>query len=122
LKKLQNAADIVLEPFRKCSDIMFGKQWLEIGWTRRKTPNNLDVLFSLEHSWNLVAGQKHREFPIRRCNPFRKFALGMWIGPINFIQNQTHGHFVSSKEGRNTSCMPTGLRELLDVRKAAHGL
>ena len=112
----------MLEPFGQLLNVFPREQFLKVCWFRRVTAQDFYFLPSFQHPWNFIACHNYRHFAGRTSNPFRNFTLGMRVGSINLIQYQTQRHLVSSKEGRNTSGMLTGLRQSLNIGKTAHGL
>jgi hypothetical protein len=76
----------------------------------------------LEDTRNLIAGQNHRDFALRRPNPLGKFALSVRVRTIHFIQHQTQGLRVIPKQGCDASCVTTRLNQGFDIRKTADGL
>jgi hypothetical protein len=119
LKVLEDAPHIMLEPLGQRRDILSRKERDQVHRLGRITPQQLNALFSLEDSGDLVAREQDGHLASRGPKPVDKLPLGMRVRSIHFIQNKTHRHLVSSKEGRNTACVLAGLGQGLDVRKAA---
>jgi hypothetical protein len=119
LKILKDAPDVVFEPFGQCRNILPREQRYQICRLWRITTEEFNCLFSLKHSRHLVTGQEDGHFSALGSKPLNQFPLRVRVSTIYFIQNKTHRHLVSSKEGRNTACVLAGLGQRLDVRKAA---
>jgi hypothetical protein len=117
LKILKDAPDVVFEPFGQCRNILPREQRYQICRLWRITTEEFNCLFSLKHSRYLVTGQEDGHFSALGSKPLNQFPLRVRVSTIYFIQNKTHRHLVSSKEGRNTACVLAGLGETFNVRK-----
>ena len=119
LKVLEDAPHIMLEPLGQRRNILSRKERDQVHRLGRITPEQLNGLFSLEDSGDLVTREQDGHLASRGPKPVNKLPLGMRVRSIHFIQNKTHRHLVSSKEGRNTACVLAGLGQGLDVCKTA---
>jgi len=88
----------MLELFGKFRNIAMGKQRLKVVCLGRIATNHVDALFLFEGTWDFVAGQKNRKSTLWGGHPLGKFALGMGIRSIDFIQNQTHGFLIVANQ------------------------
>ncbi len=119
LQVLKNATNVVLETLGQSRDILPREERHQVHRFGRITAKQFDGLFSLEDARDFVAREQNWHPPSRRCKPLDEFPLRMGVGSVHFIQNKTHRHLVTSKEGRNTACVLARLGQGLDVRKAA---
>jgi hypothetical protein len=86
----------VLELFRKRLDIVSREQSRDVCGLRRITANKLNGVFPLEDAGNLIAGHQNRNPTRRTAHPLGELSLGMGVGAVHFIQNQTQGSHVAS--------------------------
>jgi hypothetical protein len=88
----------MLELLGQPNHIILWEQRLNVSRFRGITPDDLNGRFLFECPWNLIARENHGKLAIWVPHPFRKSALGMGIGPINFIQNQTQGRLIVANQ------------------------
>jgi len=122
LEELQDASDIVLVDLGKLGDILVGEEFLQVCGLGRVAPQDVKDRACLEDAGDLVAGEEHRDLSLGRLNPLRQFALGVGIGSIHFIQDQTQRLGIVAQERRDASRVLTGLHKGLHIRKTADGL
>ena len=112
----------MLELLGQCVDIVLGEQGYKVRRIGRIAPKQLNRVFPLEDAGNLITGHQNRNAPLGASHPLRQLSLRVGIRAIHFIQNQTQGSHVASKERRDTSCMGAGLRQGVNIGETAKGL
>lgn len=112
----------MLELFRKRLYIVPWEECGDVCGLRRIASDKLNRLVPLEDARDFITRHQNRNPPPRTAHPLSELSLGMRVRAIHFIENQTQGSHVASKERRDASCMGAGLRQGINVGVTAKGL
>jgi hypothetical protein len=85
LKGLKDASDVVLVSLGQFGNVVLGEQTLEVGWLGRIAPQEFKHGAGLEDARDLIAGENHRDSPLRGLNPLGQLALSMRVGSVHFV-------------------------------------
>jgi hypothetical protein len=85
LKGLKDASDVMLVSLGQFGNVVLGEQTLEVGWLGRIAPQEFKHGAGLEDARDLIAGENHRDSPLRGLNPLGQLALSMRVGSVHFV-------------------------------------